>query len=97
MVGAALHDHHLRTVATATTGAAHRRAALRRRATAAAGGGHRHALRATGSAAAEADRLVERAELALHCAAPRALLRPTPPGRSLNTVSPLSSRPVVML
>ena len=29
--------------------------------------------------------------------APRPLLRPTPAGRSLNTVSPLSSRPVVML
>ena len=33
--------------------------------------------------------------LAVHCEAPRALLRSTPAGRSLNTVSPLSSRPVV--
>ena len=31
------------------------------------------------------------------CARPRPLLRPMPPGRSLLTVSPLSSRPVVML
>src|SRR6185503_13919772 len=34
---------------------------------------------------------------AVHCEAPRALLRPTPAGRSLNNVSPLLSRPVVML
>ena len=34
---------------------------------------------------------------AVHCDAPRALLRSTPAGRSLNTVSPLASRPVVML
>ena len=33
--------------------------------------------------------------LTFHCDAPRSLLRPTPAGRSLNTVSPLSSVPVV--
>src|SRR5258708_8700525 len=32
-----------------------------------------------------------------HLAAPRALLRPTPNGRSLMTLSPLLSKPVVML
>src|SRR5215470_14220967 len=38
-----------------------------------------------------------RRELKSHCPAPRALLRVTPAGRSLLTVSLLSSRPVVML
>src|SRR5262245_66425359 len=36
-------------------------------------------------------------ELTSYCPAPRTLLRPTPAGRSLTIVSPLSSRPVVML
>src|SRR6187402_2812549 len=35
--------------------------------------------------------------LVVHCVAPRAELRSTPAARSLNTVSPLVSRPVVML
>src|SRR6478735_12735802 len=35
--------------------------------------------------------------LVVHCDAPRALLRVTPAERSLNTVSPLLSRPVMML
>src|SRR5262245_30241428 len=41
------------------------------------------------------DRL--RRRFTFHCDAPRWLLRPTPNGRSLKTVSPFPSTPVVML
>src|SRR5512145_2630212 len=44
-------------------------------------------------------RLKERLTLrpTFHCDAPRTLLRPTPVGRSLKIVSPLSSKPVVIV
>src|SRR5690606_2621996 len=52
-----------------------------------------------GSSPSSPPRLIDRfsRRLTFHCDAPRALLRPTPNGRSLNTVSPLSATPVVML
>src|SRR5688572_9726544 len=51
------------------------------------------------SAPSRPPRLNERfsRRLTFHCDAPRALLRPTPAGRSVKVVSPLSSLPVVML
>ena len=64
-----------------------------------AGGGGGGGPIITGPSPSRPPRLNERfrRKLTFHCDAPRALLRPTPAGRSLNTVSPLSSRPVVML
>ena len=53
----------------------------------------------TGPSPRRPPRLNERfiRKLAFHCDAPRTLLRPTPVGRSLKTVSPLSSTPVVIV